>query len=291
MANYNELKTRIKSVEETAKITKAMELVSAVKVRKLVSNFQNRQDYLEGLRDILAVVAKSGAGLDNPLLKPAEETAQSKVLVLVIGTSRGFVGAQLSKLAGAVYRFVEELKADRKRYEIISIKAKTIKALNSLQLHPDLHFAENFEVELDDKVSTLKNLIVSGIKDGKYSKVHLAYTKFLTMGVQEPEVSLFIPFNLEDLKKEQMETNKIYKFDQGASDIVNNLLTEYLEASISAALVSSTTSEYAARMLTMHQATENSKTIASELTLKFNKARQSSITAQIQEITNARLKS
>jgi F-type H+-transporting ATPase subunit gamma len=137
----------------------------------------------------------------------------------------------------------------------------------------------------------LKELIVNGVKSKKYSKIYLAYTRFVSMAVQVPVLELFLPFKIEEIRDEaEFKAHKVFKFDQNATAIVNTVLNEYLEATISGVLVSAATSEYAARMVTMHQATENSKTIAEELTTKFNKARQSAITAQIQEITNARLK-
>lgn len=283
MANLLETKAHINSLQDTAKITKAMQLVSAVKMKQVEARFQDSQSYVTAIRTMLANVVSLEPKLENPLLRANN---QGQVLYVVIGTSRGFVGAQLNKLASTIYHHQQKLQLSKADYQIITLKAKTLKALGRLKIESDLHFQDAFEGLDMAELTPLKTQIISGYLDQTYKLIYLAFTQFTSVANQQPIIVPFLPLDLELVNRQELKGT--FRFEPNAAKLLHQLLEEYIEVQLRNAVTSATASEYAARMLAMQQATDNSNNLSAELLKQFNKERQTAITAQIQETVNAR---
>lgn len=281
MANSQDIKRKISGVKSTAKITKAMQLVSAVKMKKMQENFAGSNEYLNALRQILAHV-NHDTELNHELMQVRPN--ESKVLILLVGNTRGFVGAQLSKLASSFYKLTDDLKKKDTEFDIATVKRKTLSIVKRFGFKSEYHFDESFEKLNQSALLPLRSIIIDNFVSGKYDAVYIVYTEFISKSIQEPRVLKFLPFSIDlDIKAEV----KPYKFEPSAAAILNKLIEEYVEISLINIMFSSSASEYSARMVSMKQATDNANEITHELTLEYNKNRQSAITQQIQEITNA----
>lgn len=295
MIGILDLRKKIKSTENTAQITKAMQLVSAVKMRKIQQLVGNSREYLNALKDILIKITESGSTIDSPFLK--EKGAEKKVLLVVISTSRGFVGAINTRLGQIVHQFVQKKTQENITVEIMTVKKKSLKLVNRYGLKAKLHFDESFETADISKLSTLKQAILEGYEADEYQAIYLAYPRFVNTLVQEPEIAKFLPFSLEEIigsaqatvVPNASKTEGYYKFEPGINTVLTKLLTDYLELALYDRLLQSAASEYSARMVTMKKATDNAYSLKEKLQLLFYKTRQAAITSQIQENINSAL--
>jgi len=286
MASTADIKRKINSVKSSAKITKALQLVSAVKMRKIQQNYQNSQYYVDGLKRILANVTSNNGQSNNPLLRKVEHPKNA--LIVVVGTSRGYVGAQLSKLGASTYALAQSLKANKINVKILTIKKRALSLMNRYGLESNYHFDSDYEKSSVVELSPIKSIILSGFINQEFDEIYLAYTRFFSVAKQEPIVEKFLPFSIKEILGETLVINNgAYLFEPDADEIIDKLLNSYLEIAIYNTLLSATASEYSARMLAMQKATDNALEISKTYQLSYNKARQAAITQQIQEIANA----
>jgi F-type H+-transporting ATPase subunit gamma len=296
MANIADLKLKIGSVQSTAKTTRAMQLVSAVKMKKMQDNYQNGQFYLQGLKDVLAHLASTKSEISLPLLRQPEKEKQA--LIIVVGTSRGFVGSQLSRLGMKTWELTEELKSKGVSYEVVSVKNRTMKLLARYGLTANYHFGDHFESLDPQSIVPLKELIIDGFVSDKYQSVYIVFSQFVSTLTQEAVIDQMLPLKIDDImsvsedkpvKDENADLEGSYTFEPDAETILERLLGEYLEINIYNALLSANASEYSARMVAMQQATNNANELVGKLQIEFNKTRQTLITQQLQENINANL--
>ncbi len=292
MPSTIDLKAKITSTNGTAKITKAMQLVSAVKMRKLQESFKESQYYVEGLKTILSNISSAGTEEKVPLLRRPEK--YDLALIIVIGTSRGFVGSQISKLGSAVYELTNLLKSKNCRFEIMTVKNRALKLIARYGLTSLYHFDDDYEKMNPAKLTPLKQIIVDGFTSGKYDSVYIVYTEFYSTLVQKQHIRKFLPLEVEKIVESQEENHPeelsgAYLFEPDVSSILNRLTIDYVEVTLLNSILSATASEYSARMVAMQQASNNALEIADNLLVQYNKTRQSAITQQIQEIINANI--
>ncbi|MBK1792237.1 ATP synthase F1 subunit gamma [Persicirhabdus sediminis] len=297
MANLRDIRRRIKSVKNTAQITKAMQLVASAKMKKAQDQAISGRDYAISLNKVLANLKSGDDELVHPLMDVREE---GKHLVLVISTDRGLCGGLNANLQRKV---TDIANAEGDNVDFVTIGRKLRQQLAKRQVNLVADFTVDDPVPFADSRPVAK-FLTEQFLSGKYNKVTIAFNRFVTTMSQEPTLSKFLPIEAETLAERRAyesvgkrgvikETDKEealsndYIFEPGPDNVLNHLLPLYLGFHVYQTLVESRASEHSARMVAMKAATDNANTMIDELTLEYNKARQAAITAELLEITTA----
>lgn len=273
-----EVKTKIGSLQNTGKITKAMEVVSSVKLKKVEHATLNANTYLETMKDFLQECVQTNVELDLPLFNSGQK-GTTDALVIVVGSGKGLVGPLLHQLKIEVYDLVEKLKKDGVTPHLISVKTKTLDVLRELNMQSEYHFTGAFENANTSEITPLKKIIMEYYPN-KVQKVYVVFMRFKNAFVQEPVSEKFIPLDKEDFPQTGTSNSS---FEPDSRVLLQHLLEDYLEAFLIYILLNSSCSEYASRVVTMKQATRNANDLQRQYQLQYNKQRQTQITSQIQE--------
>ncbi len=290
MANLRDIRRRIKSVKNTAQITRAMQLVAAAKMKKAQDQAIAGRDYAEQLNQVLVNLKANVAEGSHPLLKHREE---GKELILVISTDKGLCGALNTNL----YKKVRSASNAETHYVTVGRKLRNI-LLKTHKDQIDADFEVKDPVPFADARPISKFLTKAFLEVG-YSKVSIAFNNFVNVMNQVPTVIQLLPINGDDLGekldyegvgqviKETARINVEYSFEPSPMQVLDTLLPLYINFQVYQTLVEARASEHSARMVAMKAATDNAKKFIKELTLEYNKARQAAITAELLEITTA----
>ena len=278
------LKRRIKSVQSTKKITKAMELISASRIAKAQERVAAARPYSERITEVIRNLAAAGAAGDSPLLNPREEV--TTVAYVVVAADRGLAGGYNS----AVIRNAERrMTADREAGRQTALVTVGKKATGYFRFR-GYDIAESFTGFSDapsyEDARAVAAHVAERFESGEYSEVHLAYTKFLSMGSQLAEVVQYMPLDSATLDDadEAAGPSADYEFEPEPTEILERLLPRYAEARLYAAFLDAAASEHAARQRAMKSATENAEDMIVRLGRVMNRARQDAITTEIMEI-------
>ena len=289
MASTQEFRRRIKSVNNTKQITKAMEMVASVKMQKAIRSIQNARSYVQNSWNIFAKLVHMSLPGDHPLLKSNDSR---KAAVIFITSDRGLCGAFNADMAKKINKFVKEECAD---CDIIAVGKKGADFVRNYQVGNLTAVFPGFEnnIELED-VIPISKLTNGEYLAGKYSRVYIVYSHFVSSLKQTPAVKQILPINqqhidLPELWEQHDESvEKIeFKFEPNADQILEKLLLRMLRLQILGAVLESNASEHSARMIAMKNATDNAEDLISDLTLTYNAIRQDSITREIAEISGA----
>lgn len=288
MANQGrEIKSRINSVKNTGKVTKAMEMVSASKMKKAQSRMAAAVPYADGLYEI---VRRIGVVKDykHPLMEKRDEI--NSVAVIVIGPDRGFVGGLISNLLIEGDRFADNIRKGVNAEILgISLHRKGLDIVNNLGLKSLYHFSEYKDNPTTSDLTAIVRSIVDGYTTKRFDEVYILYTHFINTLVQKPAIKKLLPISFDNLeaREEEIEKNEIsYEFEPSVNEVLDMLIPEYFENQLYASILDSIASEHSARMVTMKNATDNAKDLGKELQLKYNKSRQAAITQEIIEVVS-----
>jgi F-type H+-transporting ATPase subunit gamma len=277
------LRRRIKSVQSTKKITRAMELIAATRVAKAQQRANEARPYSELLTDVIQHLAENGGITDSPLLKPAEDV--QKVAFVVISSDRGLAGGYNSSVIRACEREMQARAAEGTDYALITVgrKAQGYFAYRSYDI------AESFEGISDSPTYADADAIgefITGLYDSReVQEVVLVFTRFVSMGQQDVVVRKFMPLTGVGGESASAErASGAYEFEPEPGPILESLLPRYVTARLFAALLDSAASEHASRQRAMKAATDNAEELIIKLTRVMNRARQDSITNEIMEI-------
>lgn len=275
------LRRRIKSVQSTKKITRAMELIAATRVAKAQQRANEARPYSELLTDVIQHLAENGGITDHPLLKPAEDV--KKVGFVVISSDRGLAGGYNTSVIRAAEREVQARLQEGADYALITVgrKAQGYFAYRSYAIEKAFEGISDSPT-YDDAVA-VGEVITDLYTSGAVQEVVLVYTRFVSMGVQQVTVRKFMP--LTGVGGEHSErASSAYEFEPSPGPILESLLPRYVTARLYAALLDSAASEHASRQRAMKAATDNAEELIIKLTRVMNRARQDSITNEIMEI-------
>jgi F-type H+-transporting ATPase subunit gamma len=284
MAKDKEIRSRIKTVKNIAKVTKTMQMISASRMKKSVRLWQESFPYSQ---EISAMVTKiSGlAGFESPLTKSPKEI--TRVAIIVIAPTKGFVGSLVAKQLAEIYKGVQNIKHHYPNAEVsmVSIHKLGVKLAGSLGLKNDLHFAKEIAVPGVANMSAIYKAVLDRFTGDQYHAVYLCYTKFESATRQSVVFEPLLPVNFQvddpkssaDLENTLMEPNQ--------KELLTYLLNEYFEKQLVGAILSSNASEHSARMISMKNATDNALGMSQDLTLRYNKSRQAQITQQVVEVS------
>ncbi|MFL2677069.1 MAG: ATP synthase F1 subunit gamma [Dehalococcoidia bacterium] len=277
MPNLRELRSRIRSIESTSRVTKALQMIAAAKMKKAQDKVLDGRAYSKKLNSIISNVYKS-----NPEVFAADSNDE-KNLVLLVTPDRGLCGALVSNILKEASKFIESIKEDY--YEIRVIGKKGTSFVSKLN-----NEYESFKVSdmpTFDEVSPITGNISKDININGFSKVFILYTEFISTAVQKPKIKQLLPIELELNNSEK--ANNEFLYEPGLDEVSKALIPRYVETSIFNSILDSVASEHSARLVAMQNATDNANELKEDLTLDLNKARQQQVTSEILDIIGGAL--
>lgn len=287
MAVGKEIRGKIKSVENTRKITKAMEMVSVAKMRKAQERMRAARPYSDKIRNITANLAQANPEYHSPYMRTGNQSGATGFIVVT--TDKGLCGGLNTNILRAVTNKMKEVQGAGTKIQAVAIGTKGYGFLNRLGASVISHATGLGDTPQIDKLIGPVKVMLDAFVEGKVDSVYLCYTKFINTMKQEPVVEQLLPLSAEALKQTEAEKSAYgwdYLYEPDAASVIEELLTRYVEALIYQAVAENMASEQSARMVAMKAATDNAGTLIGELKLIYNKTRQAAITKELSEIVS-----
>jgi len=280
------LRRRIKSVQSTKKITKAMELIAASRILKAQQRVNAARPYSEQITEVIRNLARAGAGRGSALLQTREEVRT--VAFVVVTADRGLCGGYNTTVIRTAEREMERLRADGTQTRLITIGKRGTGYFTFRGYPLDASFTGFSEEPSYEDARRVAEAVVSRFEEGEYDAVEIAYTQFISSGVQRVQLKRFVPLetDLLDAAAKSDGPSADYEFEPGPGEILDRLLPRYAEARLYAALLEGSASFFAAQQRAMKSATDNAEELITKLSRVMNRARQDSITTEIMEIVS-----
>jgi F-type H+-transporting ATPase subunit gamma len=285
MAVGKEIRGKIKSVEGTRKITKAMEMVSASKMRKAQERMRWARPYSDKVRNIAANLSKANPEYRSPYMRTGG-TAKVAGLI-VVTTDKGLCGGLNTNILRAVTTRMRELQTTGVSTRAVAVGNKGLGFLNRIGVKVISHVVQVGDAPPLDRLIGPVKVMLDAFVAGEVDSVHLCYTRFINTMKQEPVIEQFLPLSAERLQQSTEEKAAYswdYIYEPDAPSVINELLTRYAEALVYQAVAENMASEQSARMVAMKAATDNAGNLINELKLIYNKTRQAAITKELSEI-------
>ena len=275
MPSTKELRARIRSVSNTAKVTGAMQLIAASKMRRAQQNVMMGKKYAETIKALLSSLSSS-VDLERVNIPLLEKREIKNKLMILITPDRGLAGA----LVGNINRkALEVIQLSENAYSILSVGRKGFRFLNSR----DQEIVEQIEIpdrpEITDTLA-ISDIAINGFLEGKWDQVDLVYSEFITTTSQIPRVQTVLPISNE----EDLSSLSDYIYEPSDYEVLIELTPKYVRSQIYQSILEAFASEHSARMVAMQNATDNASELIGELTLDLNKARQETITAELLDL-------
>ena len=280
MAGGREIKTKIKSVQNTRKVTRALEMVSASKIRKAQERMKQSRPYARLMRQVIGHVAKANSEYVHPFL--AERAEVKRVGYLVVSTDRGLAGGLNSVLFRKLLADMREWQAKGVEIDVVTIGQKATVFFRRLQVNlvgSVTHLGDR--PELSQLVGVIK-VMLDGYSAGTLDRVFVAYNDFVNTMSQKPRQDQLLPLPPSESLESRHDWDYLYEPD--AQTVLDHVLTLYVESLVYQAVLENLASEHAARMVAMKSASDNATKLIGTLNLVYNKARQAAITQEISEI-------
>jgi F-type H+-transporting ATPase subunit gamma len=285
MAGSKEIRTKIKSVQNTRKITKAMEMVAASKMRRAQERMRAARPYGDKVRNIAAHMSQANPEYRHPFLVKRDEIKTAGVILIT--TDKGLCGGLNTNVLRLTTNKLKELETAGAKIEATAIGNKGFSFLNRIGAKVVSHAIQIGDKPHLDKLIGPVKVQLDAYAEGRVDVVYLAYTRFINTMKQEPVIEQLLPltadkFDQTDAEKKAYGWDYIYEPD--AKAVVDELLVRYVEAIVYQAVTENMSSEQSARMVAMKSASDNAKKVIDDLQLTYNKARQAAITKELSEI-------
>jgi F-type H+-transporting ATPase subunit gamma len=282
MASSKEIRGKIKSVENTKKITKAMEMVAASKMRKAQERMRSARPYAEKIGNIAAELAKANPEYRHPFLVKNEKATGAGMVVVT--TDKGLCGGLNTNLLRAATTKLRELESAGQKTDVVAIGGKGFGFMNRVGARVVAHATQlGDQPHIETLIGPVK-VLLDAYAEGKLSAVYLCYTKFINTMKQEVVVQQLLPLKASDMATEKPTHSWDYLYEPDAATVIDELLVRYTEALVFQAVAENMASEQSARMVAMKAATDNAGNLINELKLVYNKTRQAAITKELSEI-------
>jgi F-type H+-transporting ATPase subunit gamma len=283
MASPREIRRRIRSVKNMSQVTKAMEMVSASKMRRAQRNVLATRPYADRLLDVMADLTQRMVGSEarkGTLLD--QRPVVQNVALIVVTPDRGLCGSLVSNVLRVASRYVLDQKTAGHGIDVATIGKKGRDFM--------VRYGQNVvaeAIQLGDTPSLVSTLgvatnVIGGFREGRYDEVYIVYSEFVNTLVQRPTLRRLLP--IEPPTAEQNVRAVDYTYEPSQEEVLSELLPRFVEVQLYQAVLESIASEHSARMVAMRNATDNAKELVRDLTLSFNKARQGAITREVSEI-------
>jgi len=286
MASLDDLKKRISSVKSTQKITKAMKMVAAAKLRKAQENAEKGRPYSEKMNNIILNLSNGISDKENApeLLKG---TGEQKIYLCVVLTSdRGLCGGFNSNIIKKAKLYFQQILNDNKTLKIITVGSKgydQLKRLYKKNIIENLSFKESKNINYFD-ANKVGKIIIDRFEKKEFDVCTIFYNQFKNVITQIPQEQQIIPLKSSEIKKEDSSSEDNYEFEPEEDEILSNLLPKNISTQIFKAMLENSASEQGSRMTAMDNATRNAGEMVDKLTIQYNRSRQAAITKELIEI-------
>ena len=304
MAGSKEIRTKIKSVENTRKITKAMEMVAASKMRKAQDRMRASRPYADKIRNVAAHLSLAHSEYKHPFL--IKRDTVKNVGIIVVSSDKGLCGGLNTNMLRLSLSQMKAWEAEDKQLTVSAIGNKGYGFMNRVGATVKSHITGLGDVpHLETLIGTIK-VMLDAYTSGEIDQLHICYTKFINTMKQEPVIEQLLPLTSERLgthaeahKTETLTTSGVVKsalqigaakghwdyiYEPEAQPVIDQLMVRYIESLVYNAVSENMASEQSSRMVAMKSASDNAKNVIGELKLVYNKARQAAITKEISEI-------
>lgn len=279
MAGGREIKTKIKSVQNTRKVTRALEMVSASKIRKAQERMKSSRPYANAMRQLVGHLAQASSEFQHPYLIEREV---KRVGYIVCSSDRGLAGGLNNNMFRKLLTEIRAWHDKGVQVDVVTIGQKATVFFRRLKvdmLASVTHIGDTPEVE---QLIGIIKVMLDGYTDGRLDRVFLAYNHFVNTMTQKASFDQLLPLPAAETKVVKHDWDYIYEPD--AESVLGHVLTRYIESLVYQAVMENVASEHAARMVAMKAASDNATKLIDTLKLVYNKARQAAITQEISEI-------
>ncbi|MHA6907711.1 F0F1 ATP synthase subunit gamma [Ralstonia pseudosolanacearum] len=284
MAGTKEIRTKIKSVQNTRKITKAMEMVAASKMRKAQERMRSARPYAEKIRNVAAHMAQANPEYQHPFMVKRDI---KRAGLIVVTTDKGLCGGLNTNVLRAVTNQLRDLQNKGVESQATAIGSKGMQFLGRIGAKVVSNVVHLGDTPHLEKLIGAIKVQLDAFTAGEIDAVYLAYTRFINTMRQEPVVEQLLPLTADKLTQTAAEKQAYswdYIYEPDAQTVVDELLIRYVEALVYQAVAENMASEQSARMVAMKAASDNAKNVIGELQLVYNKTRQAAITKELSEI-------
>ena len=285
MAVGKEIRGKIKSVENTKKITKAMEMVAASKMRKAQDRMRSARPYAEKVRNIAAHLGAANPEYVHPFMKSNDV---KKTGLIVVTTDKGLCGGMNTNVLRAVTAKLRELQGEGVQTETVAIGNKGLGFLTRVGAKVVSQATQLGDTPHLEKLIGPVKVLLDQYEKGELNAVYIAYTRFINTMKQESVIEQLLPLSAEQMQQETRDSGKQhswdYLYEPDAQSVIDDLLVRYVESLAYQAVAENMASEQSARMVAMKAATDNAGNVINELKLVYNKTRQAAITKELSEI-------
>lgn len=280
MASLRDIKRKIQAVEKTKQITRAMNMVAAAKLKSSQLRMENFRPYADKFMEVLTSVAMRVNPKMHPLLAVREP---KRVRIICMTSDRGLCGGFNSNVIRAVDGFLRERKKEDIQVSLVAVgrKGRDIfrKKENMVGDHTDVF--KQFDISL---AADIGEALISSFIDEEYDELYIAFNEFKNIAIQRPRIERLLPIGSDSIEDLEPERRVEYIYEPSEEALIDELLPSYLKIMIYRALLETAAGENGARMVAMDNATSNCEEMITDLTLKFNKARQQAITGELMDI-------
>jgi F-type H+-transporting ATPase subunit gamma len=280
MPGTKEIRMKIRSVQNTRKITKAMEMVAASKMRKAQDRMRHARPYGEKIRNVAAHISHANPEYRHPYL--VDRDTVKRVGIIVITTDKGLCGALNTNLLRMVLAQYKQWQAEGEEIEVCTLGNRGLGFMQRLGAKIISQAVQLGDRPVMEKLIGAVKVMLDGYTSNRFDRLMLAYTRFINTMKQEPVIEQLLPLSGERLGAP--ETVWDYIYEPEARAVLDQVLTRYIEALIFQAVAENMASEQSARMVAMKAASDNAGDLIEELTLIYNKNRQAGITKELSEI-------
>ena len=282
MSGGKEITSKIKSIENTRKVTSALEMVSASKIRKSQELMKATRPYARMMRRIVGHLGKANPEFRHPFTVVHPEV--SKVGYIIVSTDRGLCGGLNSNLFKLVLNSMGEWKAKGAEISLVTLGKKAFSFFKNVKVEISAHASSLGEKpQIADLIGVIKTMLDS-YRDRNVDRVYIVYNDFINTMSQKPVIEQLLP--LPETEDEEVRDIWDYIYEPDAETLLDRVLVRYIEALVYQAVLENLASEHAARMIAMKNATDNATDLIADLKLVYNKARQAAITQEISEIVS-----
>jgi len=282
MAGFKEIRSKIRSVENTKKITKAMEMVAASKMRKVQERMRAARPYSATVRNIAGHLAEANPEYTHPFM--VKRDVVKRAGLIVVTTDKGLCGGMNTNVLRSVTSKLREFEERNIGSDVVAIGSKGVGFLSRIGARIVSQVVQLGDTPHLAKLIGPVKVLLDAYQAGEVDEIHLFYTRFINTMSQVPVTEQLVPLSAEHLRPDWGTHGWDYLYEPDAPTVIDDLLKRYLESMIYRALAENMASEQSARMVAMKSASDNAKNVIGELKLVYNKARQAAITKEISEI-------
>ena len=280
MASGREIKTKIKSVQNTRKVTRALEMVSASKIRKAQDRMKTSRPYAQAMKQVIGHLAQASTDFQHPFLVEREQV--KRVGYIVISSDRGLAGGLNNNLFRKTVAEMRDWQDKGAEIDVVTVGQKAGAFFRRVNVNMAASVANiGDQPKLETLIGVIK-VMLDAYTEGKVDRVYLVYNRFINTMTQKASFDQLLP--LPAAEKQVAHHDWDYLYEPDAATVLEHVMTRYVESLVYQAVLENVASEHAARMVAMKSASDNANKLIGTLQLVYNKARQAAITQEISEI-------